>query len=579
MQIVKDLTLNINSFDSKGNGLSEESKEPFKSIFEAKIDGKSQDYRRDSIQDENKIEDKLINISISVSDYSVFGSNKNWQDLLKEANIAEKEPDEDIEKAQSLMSRVDQYLYGNSAIQSKAFRVKKSELFSAINGLEKLALTTAQDKFSEKRSLQKTNSDNLEKNKEIDLQEKRKVVLQFKDAKVSFSPDKRQKTSDHEYYQVQVLARASEKFSGVDIEANQSNSSGHSSNGKINNDGSKSNNQISDASKDINSEGQPGPVNDFSSDAKKENSSKEQVLQLVKNKSELAGNILSEDKNLKIEFKSFAENLKTTNSEKVIKTNLESVSNLVENDEMVSGDIAKIMPSGNLEALFASQNGMLQVDGEVPASEMINTNNLNLASNNFAPAIQSDSILESGVTLLENKEVIQVNDKSLQTLGGGKGLHQSASASVLDRINQVAMIQKISNRIQVRQLKEFGIVNIQLDPPELGKLLLKLTVKGKDIKVSILTENSSAFELLKSHKQLFMQSMKENGLDITEFDVNTKDNSNASSFSQNNDHNEQFKNEKSSNIPMKIKEINYDNRPINFDSANLSDGYHISFIA
>ena len=234
------------------------------------------------------------------------------------------------------------------------------------------------------------------------------------------------------------------------------------------------------------------------------------------------------------------------------------------------------MPSGNLKELLNSQSGALLEDNSCVSPVINNIPALGLNEN----ITQSVDSLSPEATVGILKEKSSINEQSQISFGYGKGAQNTPSASVLERINQVAMVQKISKKIQLRQLKEYGIVNIQLDPPELGKLLVKLTIKDKEIKVSILAESESAHDMLKQHKQVFIKAMKENGLDISEFDVNTRSDFNQSSSSQMNENKEHLKNQNLvTPIKFSKKENNQDGIQIKSDNDYLAEGHRISFIA
>jgi len=297
------------------------------------------------------------------------------------------------------------------------------------------------------------------------------------------------------------------------------------------------------------------------------------IMDLVEEKSALAAEQMSEDANLKIEIEPKAKNVKQNSEEKIIIANQNSVNTLIAPQDKSDNQISKIAPSGNLKSLLSTQNGVLQVTNtvEIPILE------LEAGSEGFSA--KKESLLQAEVNAFLKKSVAEIPLDANQMNNGYKSNQNGASASVLDRINQVAMVQKISNRIQLRQLKEFGIVNIHLDPPELGKLIVKLSIKNKDIKVSIIADCDSSYEMLKNHKQVFMKSLRENGLEVTEFNVSTKENSGSNNFfNSNNQENQSQHNIKVDSIENK-NGLNQTDFIGSREDRDLKNGHQISLIA
>lgn len=599
MQIVNDKNLSINGFESGLASTNNDARDPFKSIFETKIESNNQITPKNNFQYDNKLRPKIVNIPHSVKDYLASRLKNQRQELLDQAETAKKEEDQDILNAQSLLSRVEQYLFNKDVNTSKSFYVNKEQLFSTVKGFQKLVSADEKLRPLEYHSTTKPKVDLKESKNEANPIEKRKVIIQFKDARITFTPEKSSDPSKNDLYQVQI---SNNPMEANDIETSMDSpiASDTISDRLLSEENDviiQSENlekvnypkelvslqQVEDDSAKTESASQTvaddnlSDQNETTEILKDKNGvvSKEKLVELVKSNSPEAAQAISEDVNLKVEFKPFAEVLKENFKEKIIKSNQDAVSFVVSSDSNELEGVDKIVPSGNLKELLNSQNGVLQVAGKLQPTLPVNEDGIVLLEENIVSLID-----ESDVVILETKGFKGFSDKSALSLSGGKDSLDAPSSSVLERINQVAMVQKISNRIQLRQLKEFGVVNLQLDPPELGKLLVRMTIKGKEIKVSIFAENSSAHDMLKNHKNIFIQSMKENGLDISEFDVNMSGNSNQNSSSQMHENQERLNNrEITSSISSDTKSKNQDNLQGNLDSVNLPEGHRISLIA
>lgn len=568
MQIENKRSPISNLFDSSATSPVEDQKAPFKSIFNMKIDKNSDIIPKNNLQKENYFDEDIVKVPLSVQNSSGFYEVKERQELLEEAETAKNEEDQDIANAQNLIANAGEYLFSNKPLQAKAMYINKEELFSAIKGFQKWTAPVNEKRVEENLESRKSKAEAKISDRDSSPIERRKLVLQFKDAKVTFVPQKLNNASKQELYQVHI---AKNSFAKDNIE----NMNGSVKTKELN---AKKENAESQANSPINKSNQAnGSSESKSSDGKSDNATKEQLQQIVKNNSPEAAKAMSEDENLKIGFKSLPETLKNSSTEKVVKSNQESVSTVVANPDELSDSIDKIVPSGNLEELLSTQSGVIQVNPSNLPEELLDDPSIAFLENKSGVNIEGDAAENTKVMSLPNKEISGINGSSEV---GGKALLHTPSSSVLERINQVAMVQKISKRIQLRQLREFGIVNLQLDPPELGKLMVKLTIKGQDIKVSILAESSGAQEMLKNHKSVFIQTMKESGLDITEFDVNMSGNSNQNAFSQMNENKERMNYQNVVDpINANNKEVIHD-KPIQLSDVNgLTDGHHISLIA
>ena len=574
---VNDRNLTNSFFEGTFQGQSEVSKDPFESIFNSKIKNTAQLFKEGNFQIENKYnKSSVLNSTKKTPSHSVLNITSSRQDLLNKAEFAKAKPDKDTSSAKALLKQIESNLSEKPTIKSKSFRIKKDDLMRSIKGLRKLDASPVKQEKVSKNISQKSNEDFERSNNETKPSEENPIVLQFNDARVTFKPEKTDNNSPSEYYQVEVAAVTKSNVTEVSSEnADAPNLLSQLPDSKA----STKNNQTESTTPAAiggNTTDQNAVLANLTEEPKNMTISKEKVIDLVKETSEQTAKVMASDVDLKMNFQPFEKSTKQEFADKVIIANQESVANvIVETDPLIEG-VDKIVPSGNLKELLNSQSGALLEDNSSVSPVINNIPALGLNEN----ITQSVDSLSPEATVGILKEKSSINEQSQISFGNGKGAQNTPSASVLERINQVAMVQKISKKIQLRQLKEYGIVNIQLDPPELGKLLVKLTIKDKEIKVSILAESESAHDMLKQHKQVFIKAMKENGLDISEFDVNTRSDFNQSSSSQMNENKEHLKNQNLvTPIKFSKKENNQDGTQIKSDNDYLAEGHRISFIA
>lgn len=537
--------------DSGKTNSSTDLSDLFKSIYRLKIDNKIENEDSNNFHTENN---KKSSSKESFKKSIQIGFQQKRSDLLLKAEIAKKSNDLDIQNAKDLLDKIEERLDKKS---NKKLRISRGNLESAVRGISKLA-DVKNDK--DKSSAFSDNMADATKAAEESIELGLNIELQFKDSKVNFS------LFDQEG------AELSEDFEG-EISVN-SHLVDDNSEGKKN-ETVKTNQTNATMNQETNDELETLNLKSANSELGTEQGNKiaKKIMDLVEEKSALAAEQMSEDANLKIEIEPKAKNVKQNSEEKIIIANQNSVNNLIAPQEKNDNQISKIAPSGNLKALLSTQNGVLQVSNtvEIPILE------LEAGSEGFSA--KKESLLQTEVNAFLKKSVAEIPLDANQMNNGYKSNQNGASASVLDRINQVAMVQKISNRIQLRQLKEFGIVNIHLDPPELGKLIVKLSIKNKDIKVSIIADCDSSYEMLKNHKQVFMKSLRENGLEVTEFNVSTKENSGSNNFfNSNNQENQSQHNIKVDSIENK-NGLNQTDFIGSREDRDLKNGHQISLIA
>jgi flagellar hook-length control protein FliK len=573
---VNDRNLTNNFFEGTFQGQSEISKDPFESIFNSKIKNTAQLFKEESFQIENKYKSNALNSFKKTRSRSVINISSSRQDLLNKAEFAKAMPDKDTSSAKALLKQIESNLSEKPTIKPKSFRIKKDELMRSIKGLRKLDASPLKQEKASKNIAMKSNEEFDRSNNETKSSEEKPVVLQFNDARVTFKSEKTDNNSPSEYYQVEVAAVTKSNVTEVSSEnADAPNLLSQLPDSKTSTKNIQTD-STAPATIGSNTTDQNAVLANLNEEPKNKTISKDKIIDLVKETSEQTAKVMASDVDLKMNFQPFEKSTKQEFADKVIIANQESMASVIaEADPLIEG-VDKIVPSGNLKELLNSQSGALLADNPLVSPAIENIQTLGLKENIIASLDSLSPEATAGII----KEKTSVNEQSQISFGNGKGAQNTPSASVLERINQVAMVQKISKKIQLRQLKEYGIVNIQLDPPELGKLLVKLTIKDKEIKVSILAESESAHDMLKQHKQVFIKAMKENGLDISEFDVNTRSNFNQSSSSQMNENKEHLKNQNLvAPIKFNKKENNNDSLQVKSGNDYLAEGYRISFIA
>ncbi len=207
--------------------------------------------------------------------------------------------------------------------------------------------------------------------------------------------------------------------------------------------------------------------------------------------------------------------------EKITSANQESVVEMKHQGFEIKG--SQIAPAGRLQehvkqAVLAFDDGVFQdkvstleaKDSEISGldvSQMILDRMVENSENNLEPLEMP--VVENEKASLDN----MISDKKSIVAP------DSHRQDILERINQVVVVQKLIRKVQVQKLITEGVVQLRIDPPELGQLLLKMTVRNNEVSLHITSENQQAKDLILNQKHVFVQNMREAGLDVKTIEV------------------------------------------------------------
>lgn len=99
---------------------------------------------------------------------------------------------------------------------------------------------------------------------------------------------------------------------------------------------------------------------------------------------------------------------------------------------------------------------------------------------------------------------------------------QAATASGLEKFASRDVLRQVEGGM-LRNLGEGSKqLTLRLDPPELGKLSLQLTVRGDEVKVVFKAENADAGNLLQENLSQLRQALENQGLKVSKMEVQTQ---------------------------------------------------------
>jgi flagellar hook-length control protein FliK len=251
---------------------------------------------------------------------------------------------------------------------------------------------------------------------------------------------------------------------------------------------------------------------------------------------------------------SVATNAGPTN--RLINTQASNPSNALTTASLVSSDKLNtqgatnlsLMPdSSSIDASSAELNGEQesalegQVDKFLGADGRHSSANHKTSELNVGISQQGDTAKSSnpaGVSQELNVALAQAEDPSLESLQDLEAIEELEQAEIESRLatterkqdeqtlklskGQQAWGEALTERITMNAAKEVKQVTIHLDPPELGSLELKLQVKeDQQTQVQVQVQNPQVKEALESSAQRLRDMLANQGLELSEFDVQT----------------------------------------------------------
>lgn len=98
----------------------------------------------------------------------------------------------------------------------------------------------------------------------------------------------------------------------------------------------------------------------------------------------------------------------------------------------------------------------------------------------------------------------------------------STASRIVENAENIENIRKIVQDFNISRLRNFETVRINLEPPELGKMQIRLVMNGSDLNAVIQTESAEAKELLTRNLNSLRQVLADKGVSVENFDVSSE---------------------------------------------------------
>ena len=142
-------------------------------------------------------------------------------------------------------------------------------------------------------------------------------------------------------------------------------------------------------------------------------------------------------------------------------------------------------------------------------------NKVGAASQKMAEAVKTPVAENSNVKV----------EASLQGEAKAEQLEQKqAPKSTVKMANQAAMINRIASNVRLMVGRKQSSIRMDLDPPELGKMQVRLTVKGTGLTGYLRVESVEARDAITQNLDTLKNALEKEGIAISEFtvDVDTR---------------------------------------------------------
>lgn len=208
--------------------------------------------------------------------------------------------------------------------------------------------------------------------------------------------------------------------------------------------------------------------------------------------------------------------------------------------------------AGNYDSLSQAKPGNLveKIDGEISegsSSRLFSESDQVLETHTAIKSINSDTSSGFGdggrssqsfsFSQQPNANVIQVADTQIPmpgtvgTFSQTLNQVQSQPFQITQLISQTAVAPQLASYIQQMRQEGTNQLIIQLEPKELGRIVVKLSANDNKISTIIKTEQEEVSDLLRKNSEALKQYLEEQGLLLDEFSVETE-NSGGNEFNR-----------------------------------------------
>ncbi len=211
----------------------------------------------------------------------------------------------------------------------------------------------------------------------------------------------------------------------------------------------------------------------------------------------------------------------------------------LKNKDSVQASVADTLPDKSVENSDEGEASELAKDELLMAEAKSTSNPLNNVANNTKPnqAINPlfDTLSQTETNDTADSERYMQDEHSfenvMQTLSAD--LAQTQKNTVIQQAETISIMRKdftdaVKDKVMVMINQKIQQIDIQLDPPELGSMQVRINMQNEQAVVSFVVQNQQAKEALEQNMDRLKHMMADNGVDVG--DANVKQDSNQSAM-------------------------------------------------
>ncbi len=172
-----------------------------------------------------------------------------------------------------------------------------------------------------------------------------------------------------------------------------------------------------------------------------------------------------------------------------------------------------------------------QIDAEVADEITLQSNKeLNQVSQSISETLakaKADATTRSdgetrSVNSMTSRIVTESNESKViesQTLSQQQTKHVEKVATEIINVNHKNFAQQMKEKVMVMVSQKLQSVDIQLDPPELGNVHVRVNLQGEQATVNFMVQQPQAKDALEQHMNKLREMLEESGVDLGDTDV------------------------------------------------------------
>ncbi|GLX83152.1 flagellar hook-length control protein FliK [Thalassotalea eurytherma] len=172
-----------------------------------------------------------------------------------------------------------------------------------------------------------------------------------------------------------------------------------------------------------------------------------------------------------------------------------------------------------------------QIDAEVADEITLQSNKeLNQVSQSISETLakaKADTTTRSdgetrSVNSMTSRIVTESNESKViesQTLSQQQTKHVEKVATEIINVNHKNFAQQMKEKVMVMVSQKLQSVDIQLDPPELGNVHVRVNLQGEQAMVNFMVQQPQAKDALEQHMNKLREMLEESGIDLGDTDV------------------------------------------------------------